>query len=81
MTTAHKNVRPAPDREMVDIADYVTGYEIKSALAYTTARYCLMDTIGCGLEALVLPGVHQADGPRRARRGDARRRARARHAV
>jgi len=63
MTTAHKNVRPAPDREMVDIADYVTGYEIKSALAYTTARYCLMDTIGCGLEALSYPACTKLMGP------------------
>ncbi len=46
------NVRPLPDQVLVDIAQYVCGYEIKSAEAYDTARLCLMDTLGCGLLAL-----------------------------
>ncbi|MGH6610786.1 MAG: MmgE/PrpD family protein, partial [Burkholderiaceae bacterium] len=46
------NVRPRPDKVLVDIADYVTKYKIKSSEAYETARYCLMDTLGCGFEAL-----------------------------
>ena len=32
-----------------------------------TARYCLMDTLGCGFEALEYPGLHQAARPHRAR--------------
>ena len=46
------NKRPAPDQVLVDIAQYVCRYEIKSAEAYDTARNCLMDTLGCGLLAL-----------------------------
>ncbi|MFM8694870.1 MAG: 2-methylcitrate dehydratase, partial [Actinomycetota bacterium] len=42
----------AYDQEIIDIADYVLNYEIKSELAYQTAWHCFIDTIGCGLEAL-----------------------------
>jgi len=49
------NERPAPDKVIADIADYALRYEIDSELAYATARYCLMDTLGCGLEALDYP--------------------------
>jgi 2-methylcitrate dehydratase len=55
--------RPAVDREITDIADYVTGHAIKSERAYATARLCLMDTIGCGLEALSYPGCTKLMGP------------------
>jgi 2-methylcitrate dehydratase len=37
--------------------------EIKSELAYETARYCLMDTLGCGLEALEYPACTKLLGP------------------
>ncbi len=57
------NRRPPFDREIVDIADYVTKYRIRSELAYTTARYCLMDTLGCGLEALSYPACTKLLGP------------------
>lgn len=50
--TADVNVRPAPDKEFTAIADYVTHHTIKSELAYSTARYCLMDALGCGFLAL-----------------------------
>src|SRR5262249_14938795 len=49
------NVRPKPDKVLTLIADYATKYSIKSDEAYETARYCLMDTLGCGLEALEYP--------------------------
>ena len=42
------NVRPDPDRELVEIADYVKNYEIDSVEARETARNCLMDTLGAG---------------------------------
>ncbi|MGE5465708.1 MAG: hypothetical protein ACM3RQ_00880 [Methanocella sp.] len=42
------NERPSYDPELIDIADYVTQYRVESELAYSTARYCLMDTLGCG---------------------------------
>jgi 2-methylcitrate dehydratase len=57
------NVRPQPDQVLVDIADYVLGYEIKSTEAYETARYCLMDTLGCGFEALEYPACTKLLGP------------------
>ncbi len=57
------NERPAPDKVLTDIADYALGYEIDSELAYTTAQYCLMDTLGCGLEALEYPACTKLLGP------------------
>ena len=57
------NVRPAPDKVLVDIADYVRDYTITSDEAYETARYCLIDTIGCGIEALGYPACTKLLGP------------------
>jgi len=57
------NERPAPDKVLTDIADYALGYEIDSELAYTTAQHCLMDTLGCGLEALEYPACTKLLGP------------------
>ncbi|RZT98093.1 bifunctional 2-methylcitrate dehydratase/aconitate hydratase [Rivibacter subsaxonicus] len=62
--SAHiSNVRPKPDQVLVDIVDYVSKYKIKSALAYDTARNCLIDTLGCGLEALEYPACTKLLGP------------------
>lgn len=62
--SAHvSNVRPQPDRVLVDIVDYVLDFEVDSALALTTARYCLLDTLGCGLEALSYPACTKLLGP------------------
>ncbi len=63
MSSHISNERPAPDKVLTDIADYALDYEIKSDLAYTTARYCLMDTLGCGLEALDYPACTKLLGP------------------
>jgi 2-methylcitrate dehydratase len=63
MSTHVTNVRPQPDQVLVDIADYVTHYRIESAEAYDTARLCLMDTLGCGLEALDYPACTKLLGP------------------
>lgn len=57
------NERPQPDQVLTDIADYVLNYEIKSDLAWKTAHYCLLDTIGCGLEALTYPACTKLLGP------------------
>jgi 2-methylcitrate dehydratase len=57
------NARPQPDEVLVDIADYVVGYRCDSALAYETARSCLLDTLGCGLEALEYPACTKLLGP------------------
>src|SRR5438874_7818680 len=57
------NVRPEPDRVLVDIADYVAHYRVESKEAYETARHCLIDTLGCGLEALSYPACTKLLGP------------------
>jgi 2-methylcitrate dehydratase len=63
MSSASSANRPDWDQVMVDIVDYVRGYEIASALAYETARNCLIDTLGCGLEALAYPACKKLMGP------------------
>src|SRR4030081_1442610 len=63
MSAPISNVRPKPDKVLVDIADYVTKYKIASKEAYETARYCLMDTLGCGFEALQFPACTKLLGP------------------
>ncbi len=55
--------RPAPDQELIDIANYVSDYDIDSSEAYDTARNCLMDTLGCGLLALRFPECTKHLGP------------------
>lgn len=61
--TVDENVRPAPDTELVTIANYVSHAQISSDLAYTTARYCLMDAIGCAILALQYPACTALLGP------------------
>ena len=56
-------VRPEPDKVVQDIADYVHNYKIDSNLAWETARLCLIDTIGCGLEGLRFPECQNLLGP------------------
>ena len=67
MSTTHfgeSTVRPEPDKVVQDIADYVHDYKIDSDLAWETARLCLIDTIGCGLEGLrVSPECRNLLGP------------------
>ena len=62
--SAHiSNVRPEADQVLVDIADYVTKFKIASTEAYETAHYCLLDTLGCGFEALSYPACTKLLGP------------------
>ena len=63
MSAPISNVRPQPDAVLTDIADYVAGYEIRSDEAYRTAHYCLLDTLGCGFEALEYPACTKLLGP------------------
>lgn len=58
-----QNIRPAPDKELVTIADFVTHTAISSELAYSTARYCLMDSLGCAILALQYPACTKLLGP------------------
>lgn len=55
--------RPEFDEILTKIAKYALEYKIDSTLAYETARYCLMDTIGCGLLALEFPACTKLLGP------------------
>ena len=61
--TVETNVRPDPDELIKKIADYVHDYKITSDEAISTAKYCLMDTIGCGLLALTFPECKSLLGP------------------
>jgi 2-methylcitrate dehydratase len=61
--TAVSNVRPPPDEITVEIAQYAADYLPQSAEAYETARYCFIDTLGCGLLALRYPECTKHLGP------------------
>lgn len=63
MSAPVSNVRPDPDGVLADIVDYVLHYEIRSPLALETARHCLIDTLGRGLEALTYPACAKLMGP------------------
>jgi 2-methylcitrate dehydratase len=63
MSAPISNVRPKPDKVLVSIVDYVLKYKIDSKLALDTARNCLIDTLGCGLEALSYPACTKLMGP------------------
>jgi 2-methylcitrate dehydratase len=55
--------RPAPDAVLSALADYARNATIASPLAYETARYCLMDTLACGFQALKYPACRKVLGP------------------
>ncbi|TQM05355.1 MmgE/PrpD family protein [Stenotrophomonas maltophilia] len=65
MSDSHtpSNERAAWDALLVDIVDYVRDARIDSPLAFQTAHYCLLDTLGCGLEALSFPACSKLLGP------------------
>ena len=63
MSSHISNVRPKADKVLELIADYAKNYPVKSQDAYETARYCLMDTLGCGFEALEYPACAKLMGP------------------
>jgi 2-methylcitrate dehydratase len=55
--------RPEADCLLQEIADYTLTARIDSAEAWETARYCLLDALGCGLLALGYPACSQLIGP------------------
>ncbi|MDR5883356.1 bifunctional 2-methylcitrate dehydratase/aconitate hydratase [Caballeronia sp. LZ032] len=63
MSAPISTVRPDPDKVLVDMVDYVLNTRIDSTLALETARNCLIDTLGCGLEALSYPACTKLLGP------------------
>jgi 2-methylcitrate dehydratase len=52
-----------PDKELVDIADYILNYSHISNEAYSIARLCLMDSLGCAVLALKFPECARLLGP------------------
>ena len=55
--------RPPPDAVLVAISEYARNFTIRRASAYETARYCLMDTLACGFQALKYPACRKLLGP------------------
>lgn len=55
--------RPEFDELLSKIAKYTDEYVAKSEVAIETAKYCLMDTIGCGILALKYPACTKLLGP------------------
>ena len=55
--------RPQPDAALVAIAAYARNFTVQSEAAYETARYCLMDTLACGFQALKYPACRKLLGP------------------
>ena len=51
------------DQLLLDIADYVEGYEVKGDVAFEAARLCLLDSLACALEALDHPDCVRLLGP------------------
>lgn len=51
------------DQVIIDIVDYVTQQPVISELAYETAYYCFLDTLGCGMESLEYPACRKLLGP------------------
>ena len=68
---AHTNPAASPntaapsnfDTVIQDIVDYVRDYDVNSSLAYETARHCLIDSLGCALQALDYPACTKLLGP------------------
>ena len=61
-------IKTKPKKQLMDnlfteIADYVHSKEINSDVAYDTARYCLMDSLGCGFLALEYEQCRKMLGP------------------
>ncbi|MBI5767568.1 MAG: bifunctional 2-methylcitrate dehydratase/aconitate hydratase [Verrucomicrobia bacterium] len=63
MSAAISNVRPPPDPLLIEIADYALNYTTPSAEALDTARWCLLDTLACGIMALKFPACTRLLGP------------------
>ncbi len=62
-THGNPSARHGPDQVLCDIADYVVEFEINSDVALRTSQSCLIDTLGCGLEALEYPECTKLLGP------------------
>jgi len=51
------------DPEIKDIASYIHNTPVDSELAFDTARWVFVDTLGCGLEGLQFEQCRKILGP------------------
>ncbi|WP_422923000.1 bifunctional 2-methylcitrate dehydratase/aconitate hydratase [Singulisphaera sp. PoT] len=65
MTNHSRSSNPAqiPDQILVDLANYAAKDEVGGDVAYETARYCLLDSLGCAILALQTPECVRLLGP------------------
>jgi 2-methylcitrate dehydratase len=63
MSARLSNVRPPPDSLLVTLADYMLDPTPPSEEALETARWCLLDTLACGIMALEYPACTKLLGP------------------
>jgi 2-methylcitrate dehydratase len=63
MSAEVSNIRPDPDKILGQLADYAAHYIPDSQEALATARYNLLDSLGCGLLALHYPECAKRLGP------------------
>src|SRR5947209_1642712 len=62
-TESQHGSRAEADPLLQQLADYTLNARIDSREAWETARYCLLDAIGCGLLALNYPACSKLIGP------------------
>jgi 2-methylcitrate dehydratase len=63
MSSPISNVRPPSDPVLVELADYALNFPAAGDEARDTARWCLLDTLACGLLALAYPACTRLLGP------------------
>jgi 2-methylcitrate dehydratase len=63
MSALISNVRPPPDALLAELADYALNFSTPSDEALDTARWCLLDTLACGIMALKYPACTKLLGP------------------
>ena len=63
MSAPISNVRPPPDSLLTALADYALSSQPPSDEALDTARWCLVDTLACGILALSYPACAKLLGP------------------
>jgi 2-methylcitrate dehydratase len=63
MASPVPDLQGGPDSVLVQIADYVDRYEIKSENAYSTAHLMVLDSLACGFYALSYPECTKMLGP------------------
>ncbi len=63
MSAPISNIRPPTDPLLAEIADYALNFNSPSTEALDTARWCLADTLACGIMALAYPACTKLLGP------------------